>query len=174
MKSIVSASIGLLIASAAAAPSQLRHSKRQIGAAGVGPVCTLTAAPTAAEVLAALQTWNTEVTSVNTFLDGVLTDSAAGLVGTGSLTATALNFAMDEPTELNILACIPGQSQTYQNAATGAAAGFMIDVLMPLMDISVNGASSAEVIGDAGIINAFRCCTLAAESGCALGRCCRS
>ena len=159
MKTIIaSASLLALLGSTTAAPSQLRHAKRQIGGPGVGPVCTMSTQPSTQMVLSALQTWNTDVNNVNNFLNVEPTDTlGADLEG---LAKGALNNAMDEPLELGILACIPALSTAAENAITSAANGFMTNVLMPLMDITVNGANGPQVTADLLQINTFRCCTL--------------
>lgn len=161
MKSIIaSASLLALVASVAAAPSSntLRYGKRQIGGPGVGPVCTSSTQPSQQDVLSALETWNSDVENVNTFLNGVAADTDP--LSLEGLARGALDNAMDEPLELGILACIPGLTDDAENAITSAADGFMNNVLVPLMDIVVNGANTPQVDADVLQINTFRCCTL--------------
>lgn len=98
------------------------------------------------------------MTNVNNFLNGVGTDTDPfNLEG---LAKGALDNALDEPAELNVLACIPALTDAAENAITSAANGFMTNVLVPLMDITVNGADTAQVQADLSQINTFRCCTL--------------
>jgi hypothetical protein len=104
MKSIIaSASLLALIAStaAAAASSSLRYAKRQIGGPGVTAVCTSITEPSQEDVLNALIAWNPDVTNVNNFLNNALNDGA----DLASLAQGALVNAMDEPTQLGVLAC---------------------------------------------------------------------
>lgn len=154
---IASATLLALVVSITAAPSTtLRYGKRQVGGPGVDSFCTLTTEPSAQDVANALGTWLNDVKNVNNFLNivGGITDpnSIEGLA------QGALNNALDEPLELNVLACIPALGQNA--AIDSAAAGFMTNVVQPLMDIVVNGANPAQVEADVLQINTFRCCTL--------------
>jgi hypothetical protein len=155
---IASASILALVASTAAAPSSnsLRYGKRQVGGPGVSSVCTLTTEPSAQDVANALGTWLNDVENVNNFLNivGGITDPDT----IEGLASGALNNALDEPSELNVLACIPALGQN--DAIESAAGGFETNVLDPLMDIAANGANTAQVNADILQINTFRCCTL--------------
>lgn len=159
MKStLASASLLTLVASSSttAAPSSLRYAKRQIGGFGVGQVCTSNVQPSATDVLNALIAWNSDVVNVNDVLNNAATDGAE----LGGLAQGALDNAMDEPTQLGVLACIPALADAAEDAINSAAAGFQINVLDPLMDVVVNAANLGQVDADLGVINQFRCCTL--------------
>ncbi|KAH8896528.1 hypothetical protein GQ53DRAFT_819613 [Thozetella sp. PMI_491] len=156
---IIMASLPALVASVAASPTSLRYAKRQIRAPGVGPVCMSTTAPSAQDVENSLNTWLTEVNNVNTFLNGVHNDLSNVNLLEG-LARGALDNASDEPNQLGVLACISGLIDDAENAIASAAAGFGDNVLMPLMDVTTNGADTQQVLADVAQINQFRCCTL--------------
>lgn len=157
---IASATLLALVVSTTAAPpstiSRLRYAKRQAGGSGVDSFCTLTTEPSVQDVSNALGTWLDDVNNVNNFLNivGSVTDPSE----IEGLAEGALNNAMDEPLELNVLACIPALGQNA--AIDNAAAGFMINVLEPLMDVATNGANPEQVAADLLQINTFRCCQL--------------
>lgn len=102
--------------------------------------------------------WLTDVKNVNSFLNDASTEAPGATLS--SLAKGALNNAMDEPTELGILACIPALTDAAEAAVTSAANGFMTNVLQPLMDIVVNSADQNAINADLQQINVFRCCTL--------------
>ncbi|KAJ4412039.1 hypothetical protein N0V82_008883 [Gnomoniopsis sp. IMI 355080] len=101
----------------------------------------------------------TDVVNVNTFLNGAH-DNLSNATLLEGLALGALNNAMDEPTQLGVLACIPGLSDDAENAITSADAGFGDNVLIPLNDITTNGSDTMQVMTDVSTINHFRCCTL--------------
>jgi hypothetical protein len=155
---LTSASLLALVASTTALPStsNLRYAKRQAGGPGVDSFCTLTSEPSVQDVSNALGTWLNDVENVNNFLNivGGITDPNE----ISGLAQGALDNALDEPLELNVLSCIPALGQNA--AIDSAAGGFMTNVLMPLMDVVVNGANPDQVAADLLQINTFRCCTL--------------
>ena len=159
MKSVLAtSSLVTLLSTTIATPTTLRHARRQIGGFNVGPVCTSNTQPSAQDVVNALNTWLTDVKNVNSFLNDAPNEAPGSNLG--GLARGALNNAMDEPTQLGTLACIPALTDAAEAAITSAANGFMTNVLQPLMDIVVNSADQDAITADLQQINVFRCCTL--------------
>jgi len=150
MKSFVAASILALVGASAAAPSSLRFAKRDSPNGCGGD-------PGQTGVANAINQWNSDVVTVNNFLD-----VAASLDSTSLLTQIegVLNAAQDEPTQLQILACESDVSavSAAQAAADDLFAGFGNNVLTPLGNIVANVGDSDVVQSNLATINQFRCC----------------
>jgi len=154
MKSFVAASLLALIG-ASAATSTLRFAKRN------NPDNSCGADPGQVGVANAINSWNTDVQTVNAFLES----AAAGGHDESSLLSgleNALTFAQDEPNQLNILACnegvVPGTPG--QTAADDLFAGFENNVLVPLGNIIQNPTDADNVATQLQTINQFRCCNV--------------
>ncbi|KIW12180.1 hypothetical protein PV08_09456 [Exophiala spinifera] len=155
MKSIIAASLLALIGTSAAAPSTLRFAKRD------SPNGCPAGDPGQVGVINAIIAWNSDVVTVNGFLDSsvtVLSDPNQIL----SALQTVLPAAQNEPTQLQVLACesdvLPGTAA--QAAVDDLFGGFESNVLVPLMNI-MNGADDADTVNsNLHTINQFRCCNV--------------
>ena len=125
-----------------AAPSTMRHAKRQ-------------SCPSSDQVVAAIDSWNSDVVMVNSFLNTPPMTGAAY----GNFASFTLGFAQDEPNELAILAGIPALATD----ATDAIANLMQvfgGVLTNLQDI-INNQNDLDIINaDIANINQIRCCNV--------------
>ncbi len=149
MKSFVAASILALVGASAAAPSTLRFAKRDSPNGCGGD-------PGAAAVAAAINQWNSDVVTVNNFLDVAPTLDPASLV---EQLETVLTAAQDEPNQLQVLACESDVAgEPAQDAANDLFAGFGDNVLTPLGNIVANAGDAATVSSNLDTINNFRCC----------------
>jgi len=150
MKSFFAASVLALVGSSVAAPSTMRWAKRD-SPNGCG------ADPGPQGVINAINQWDSDVQTVNAFLD-----AAPGLDATGILSQieNVLNHAQDEPNQLQVLACeqLVGSVPEAQNAANDLFANFGNNVLVPLGNILANPGDSDSVNSNLDIINNFRCC----------------
>lgn len=153
MKSFVAASLLALVAASAAAPSSLRFAKRN------NPDNSCGADPGPGGVANAINQWNSDVVTVNSFLE-----QAQGLDETTLLIQleTALTAAQDEPNQLNVLACNEGvvSGTPAQDAANDLFNGFGNNVLVPLGNIISSPADSDNVATQLQTINQFRCCNV--------------
>ncbi|EHY57084.1 hypothetical protein HRR80_002790 [Exophiala dermatitidis] len=136
-----------LIGASAATPS-LRFAKRN------SPNGCADGVPSQAAVAGAINQWNSDVTTVNDFLD--VATSLQGLHLQLQL-VVALRAANDEPDQLQILACASdvSPSTVAQAAADDLFTGFGPNVLTPLSNI-LNDPSS--ITQNLQLINQFRCC----------------
>lgn len=154
MKSFVAASLVALIGVSAAAPSTLRFARRDLPD---GTKCA--ADPGAVAVANAINQWNTDVETVNSFLE-----QAPGLDETSLLIQieNVIGFAQDEPNQLAILACnevvTPGTAA--QAAVDDLGLNFENLVLVPLGNIIQSPADASNVALQLQIINQFRCCSV--------------
>lgn len=153
MKSFVAASLLALIGASAAGPSNLRFAKR------TSPNGCPAGDPGQTGVINAINAWNNDVVTVNSFLDSSITvlDDPAQVV---AALQTVIPAAQDEPNQLQVLACesdvIAGTAA--QAAVDDLAAGFNDNVLVPLTNI-MNGADDADTVNsNLQTINQFRCC----------------
>jgi hypothetical protein len=123
-----------------AAPSTMRYAKRQSG-------------PSQDQVVAAIDSWNSDVAMVNSFLNTPPTTGASY----GDFASFTLGFAQDEPNELMILSMITGLSTDATNAIQNLMQVFG-GVLTNLQDI-INNQNDLNVINaDIANINQIRCC----------------
>ncbi|KIX94664.1 uncharacterized protein Z520_09710 [Fonsecaea multimorphosa CBS 102226] len=150
MKSFVAASLLALVGAAAAAPSTLRFAKRENPDNSCGPD------PGSAAIANAINQWNSDVVTVNSFLDEAASlDTSTLLVDL----ETALTAAQDEPNQLNVLACESDVAGTpAQTAANDLFNGFENNVLVPLGNIIANPSDANNVAMQLQTINQFRCC----------------
>jgi hypothetical protein len=125
-----------------AAPSNMRWAKRQTG-------------PSQSEVVAAINSWNSDVAMVNNFLNTPPT-TGNDYAGFASLT---LGFAKDEPNELVTLASIPALSTDATNAIQDLRTVFG-RVLTNLQDIIDNQNNLTIIKQDIYNINEVRCCNI--------------
>jgi hypothetical protein len=125
-----------------AAPSNMRLAKRQTG-------------PPQDQVVAAINSWNSDVAMVNNFLN---TPPTTG-IDYANFASFTLGFAIDEPNELMILASIPALSTDATNAIQDLRAVFG-RVLTNLQDIINNQNDLAIIKQDIYNINEVRCCNV--------------
>lgn len=111
--------------------------------------------PDSVEVTAAINSWNSDVAMVNTFLN---TPPATGLAYANFASFT-LGFAKDEPLELMVLAGLQGLSTDATNAIANLMAVFG-GVLTNLQDIIDNQNDLTTINTDIGNINQIRCCNV--------------
>ncbi|KAH0831792.1 hypothetical protein AYO21_06315 [Fonsecaea monophora] len=151
MKSFVTASLLALVGASAAASSNLRFAKRN------NPDNSCGADPGSSAIANAINQWNSDVVTVNGFLE-----QAASLDPTTLMAdlANALTAAQNEPNQLNVLACESDVSSgtPAQNAANDLFNGFEKNVLVPLGNIMANAGDSNNVATQLQTINQFRCC----------------
>jgi hypothetical protein len=125
-----------------AAPSNMRWAKRQTG-------------PSQDQVVAAINSWNSDVEMVNDFLN---TPPVTG-IAYANFASFTLGFANDEPNELMILASIPALSTDATNAIQNLKAVFS-QVPTNLQDI-INNQNDLTIINqDIAKINQVRCCNV--------------
>ncbi|KAJ9610081.1 uncharacterized protein PV06_05398 [Exophiala oligosperma] len=138
-----------LIGASAATPS-LRFAKRN------SPNGCADGVPSQAAIAGAINQWNSDVTTVNDFLD--VATSLQGLHLQLQL-VVALRAANDEPDQLQILACASdvSPSTVAQAAADDLFTGFGPNVLAPLSNILNNPSSITQNLQ---LINQFRCCNV--------------
>lgn len=151
MKSVIAVSLLALVGAASAAPSvELAKRDSPNGCPS---------APSAQGVFDAINAWNSDVVTVNNFLN-----MALGLTPIGILTTieSVLNAAEDEPTRLQTLACVTGVSPgtRAQAAADDLFAGFDNNVIVPLGNILSSPGDAANVQTNLDTINIFRCCNV--------------
>jgi hypothetical protein len=128
-----------LLGCSLAAPSTMRYAKRQ----------------TQDQVVAAIDSWNSDVAMVNAFLNTPPTTGASY----GNFASFTLGFAQDEPNELSILSMITGLSTDATNAIQNLMEVFG-GVLTNLQDI-INNQNDLDVINtDISNINHIRCCNV--------------
>ena len=131
-----------LLGCSLAAPSTMRYAKRQAG-------------PSQDQVVAAIDSWRSDVTMVNSFLNTPPTTGAAY----ANFTSFTLGFAEDEPTELMILSMITGLADDATNAIQNLMEVFG-GVLTNLQDI-IDNQNNLDVINtDIANINSIRCCNV--------------
>jgi hypothetical protein len=125
-----------------AVSSNMRWAKRQTG-------------PSQGQVVAAINSWNSDVAMVNNFLD---TPPTTG-IDYANFASFTLGFAIDEPNKLTTLASIPALSTNATNAVKDLKAVFG-QVLTNLQDI-INNQNDLTVINqDIANINQVRCCNV--------------
>jgi hypothetical protein len=152
--------LAALAACSLALPSTPRFSKRQAG-------------PTQDQVVTAIDSWNTDVAMVNSFLNTPSTTGAEY----GALAQTTLGFASDvrpsiacispvnankasqDPNELMILASIPGLADDA-TAAIANLMGVFGNVLNALQSIIDNQNNLNQINIEIGEINQVRCCSV--------------
>lgn len=154
MKSLAAASLLALIGASAAAPSTLRFARRNLPD---GTQCG--ADPGGVGVANAINQWNTDVETVNSFLEQAPSlDSTSLLIQIENV----IGFAQDEPNQLAVLACesdvTPGTAA--QAAVDDLGANFENLVLVPLGNIIQSPADSSNVATQLQTINQFRCCSV--------------
>ncbi|OAP59757.1 hypothetical protein AYL99_04759 [Fonsecaea erecta] len=150
MKSFVAASLLALVGASVAAPSTLRFAKRENPDNSCGPD------PGSAAIANAINQWNGDVVTVNSFLE-----KAPSLDSTTLLfdLENALTAAQDEPNQLNVLACeVDVVGSPAQTAANELFNGFENNVLVPLGNIISNPSDASNVATQLQTINQFRCC----------------
>ena len=125
-----------------AAPSNMRWAKRQTG-------------PSQGQVVAAINSWNSDVAMVNNFLN---TPPTTG-IDYANFASFTLGFANDEPNELTTLASIPALSTDATNAIQDLGAVFG-QVLTNLQDIINNQNDLTTINQDITNINQVRCCNV--------------
>jgi hypothetical protein len=131
-----------LLGCSLAAPSTMRYAKRQTG-------------PSQDQVVAAIDSWNSDVAMVNAFLNTPPTTGSSY----GNFASFTLGFAQDEPNELMILSMITGLSTDATNAIQNLMEVFG-GVLTNLQDI-INNQNDINVINtDISNINQIRCCNV--------------
>ena len=118
--------------------------------------------PSTQQVEDSINQWNTDVNTVNAFLN-----AAPGLIAANNPDAlasqaqTAFGNAQDEPCQLMTLASQPGiGTDAFECAVTDLMNVFMDHVLVPLMDIIANPGDTATVQSAVDEINGFRCCNV--------------
>lgn len=161
MKSFAGFSTLALVAYATAAPSyNLRHAKRQT----VTPSCILDTVmnPSQDQVIASINQWLTDVTTVNAFLNTVsnVVDDASALV---TATENVAVFAADEPCQLmtlNSTAAFNGASAGFTCAINDLVNVFQAHVLDNLAIIEGNPGNLQSVHNAVDDINNFRCCNV--------------
>jgi hypothetical protein len=125
-----------------AAPSNMRWAKRKTG-------------PSQAQVVAAINSWNSDVAMVNNFLN---TPPTTG-IDYANFASFTLGFANDEPNEFVTLDSIPALSTDATNAIQDLTAVFG-QVLTNLQDI-INNQNDLTIINqDIVNINQVRCCNV--------------
>ena len=120
--------------------------------------------PDTDQVAASINQWNTDVNTVNNFLNG----AAALIAGNDSnalvsATQTALTNAQDEPCQLMTLASQPDFSSgpaAFTCAVQDLMNVFEVHVLDNLMNIIANPGDDTSVQSAVDDINAFRCCNV--------------
>jgi len=151
MKSFVAVSLFALIGASAASTSTLRFAKRNNADNSCG------SDPGQAGVANAINSWNSDVQTVNSFLEQAPSlDSTTLLIDIESV----LTSAQNEPNQLNVLACNEGvvSGTPGQTAADDLFAGFENNVLVPLGNIIQSPGDSSNVATQLQTINQFRCC----------------
>ena len=134
--------LAALFGSSMAIPTSMHLTKRQT-------------APDQGAVVASINSWNSDVAMVNSFLNTPPTTGQAY----GNFASFTLGFARDEPTQLMVLSGVPGLSQ----AATDAVANLMQvfgGVLTNLQDIIDNQNDINVINQDIANINQIRCCNV--------------
>jgi hypothetical protein len=134
--------LAALFGGSLAAPSTMRHAKRQSG-------------PSSDQVAAAIDRWNSEVVMVNNFLN---TPPMTG-APYGNFTSFTLSVAQDEPNQLAILAEIPALSTNATNAIANLKQVFG-GVLTNLQDIINNQNDLDTINAHIKSINQIRCCNV--------------
>ncbi|EXJ92214.1 hypothetical protein A1O3_00764 [Capronia epimyces CBS 606.96] len=156
MKSFIAASILAFVAASAAAPSTststLRFAKRTSPNGCGGD-------PGQQGVINAINQWNSDVQTVNSFLEVAPSLDPASL---DEQIEGALTAAQDEPNQLQVLAC---ESDVDPGTAAQAAVddlfnGFENNVLTPLGNILANSGDAGVVASNLQTINQFRCCNV--------------
>lgn len=160
MKSFTTAATLGMIAMATASP--MAHAiKRQTTSQCLLPTVMN---PSQSDVLASIQQWNSDVNSVNAFLN-----MAGSLSGTElqDQAQAAKNSADDEPCQLMTLASQP-QFASGPDAFTCAASDLMakfqsevLDNLSTIINPSSNTSAIASAVGD---INIARCCNVLGDA----------
>ncbi|EXJ93726.1 hypothetical protein A1O1_02119 [Capronia coronata CBS 617.96] len=155
MKSFIAASLLTLIAASAAAPSSrvLRFAKRD------SPNGCSGGDPGAQGVIDAINQWNSDVETVNLFLEVAPT---LAVIDLDIQLEGVLNAAQDEPNQLQILAC---ESDVFPGTDAQAAVddlfnGFEDNVLTPLGNIVASTGNADIVASNLHTINQFRCCSV--------------
>ncbi|ETI27373.1 hypothetical protein G647_09563 [Cladophialophora carrionii CBS 160.54] len=153
MKSSVAATtLFALISGSVAAPSNLRFAKRDLPSGDCvapGPDATANA----------INAWDSDVRTVNAFLEAAPT---LGSVDILLSIQTPLTAAEDEPNQLQVLACEPAvfEGTQAQAAADALFDGFDDNVIVPLGNIVASPADATNVAHQLATINQFRCCTV--------------
>jgi len=154
MKYLIPAMVLAITGQSLAAPSTLRYIKRV-----AIPGTTCSGDPGQQGVIDAINKWNSDVVTVNNFLEAAPTLSPPALL---FQIETALTSAQDEPVELAVLACESDVTDgtAAQNAVNDLAAGFENNVLTPLGNIIANAGDATAVASNLQTINQFRCCNV--------------
>ena len=134
--------LAALFGCALAAPASTRWAKRQTG-------------PSQDQVTAAINSWNSDVAMVNSFLNTPPTTGA----DYANFASFTLGFDNDEPVELMILGAIPALSTAATNAVTDLMTVFG-GVLTKLQDIITNQNDINIINTDVANINQIRCCNV--------------
>lgn len=146
MKAFAAASLlALLSSTTLGAPPTVRYAKRQSD-------------PSTAAVENAINAWNSDVDTVNNFLNNALSHSPSGLQHAAGV---ALAAAQNEPTQLSVLASIgdfSGDAQ-YQGAVTNLQEIFG-NVPSSLQNIINNPSNAGNVNTQLLQINNVRCCNV--------------
>lgn len=154
MKSFVAASILALVGASAALPSTLRYAKRD-SPNGCG------ADPGSQAVINAINQWNSDVETVNAFLE--LAASSGNDPSTlAAHIGSVISAASDEPNQLQVLACeisVSADPDT-QDAVNDLFNNFGNLVVAPLEVIQANINDASAVQENLATVNQFRCCNV--------------
>ncbi|OCK75038.1 hypothetical protein K432DRAFT_386446 [Lepidopterella palustris CBS 459.81] len=142
MKYFQAATLLTLLSTSTAIP--LKHTIRQ------------TTQPSQDQVLASIESWRTDVITVNSFLNIATTLDAGDLQSHAMMT---LAFAKDEPVQLGILSSISGLADDALGAINNLQEVFG-NVLTSLQNIIDNPTDASAVSTQLEQINNVRCCNV--------------